>query len=76
MSYHGPFDLYEDRIVHHIEMSTDPGLIGRDNIRLPVAGWGYAYALRPAQLDRRRSEWMRILCGVGRSVPSALPTPR
>ena len=35
LSYHGPFDLYEDRIVHHIEMSTDPGLIGRDNIRYP-----------------------------------------
>ena len=36
LSYHGPFDLYEDRIVHHIEMSTDPGLVGRDNVRYPV----------------------------------------
>ena len=36
LSYHGPFDLYEDRLVHHIEMSTDPDLIGRDNVRYPV----------------------------------------
>ena len=37
LSYHGPFDLYEDRIVHHIEMSTDPGLVGRDNVSLETS---------------------------------------
>lgn len=35
LSYHGTFDLYEDRVVHHIEMSSDPELVGRDNIRYP-----------------------------------------
>ncbi len=33
LSYHGPFDLYEDRVVHHIEMSSDGDLVGRDNVR-------------------------------------------
>ncbi len=36
LSYHGPFDLYDDRVVHHIEMSNDAGLVGRDNVRYPA----------------------------------------
>ncbi len=36
MSYHGPFDLYEDRLVHHIEMSNDAELVGSDNVRYPA----------------------------------------
>ena len=36
LSYHGPFDLYDDRVVHHIEMSSDAGLVGRDNVRYPA----------------------------------------
>ncbi len=36
LSYHGPFDLYEDRVVHHIEMSNDAKLVGRDNVRYPA----------------------------------------
>ncbi len=36
LSYHGPFDLYEDRVVHHIEISNDAALVGRDNVRYPA----------------------------------------
>ncbi len=36
VSYHGPFDLYDDRVVHHIEMSSDAALVGNDNVRYPV----------------------------------------
>ena len=36
LSYHGPFDVYEDRVVHQIEMSNDANLVGRDNVRYPA----------------------------------------
>ena len=36
LSYHGPFDLYDDRVVHHIEISSDAALVGRDNVRYPA----------------------------------------
>ncbi len=36
LSYCGPFDLHDGRVVHHIEMSNDAGLVGRDNVRYPV----------------------------------------
>ena len=36
LSYHGPFDLYEDRVVHQIEMSNDAKLVGRNNVRYPA----------------------------------------
>ena len=36
LSYHGPFDLYEDRVVHQIEMSNNAKLVGSDNVRYPA----------------------------------------
>ncbi len=33
VSYQGRFDLYQDRVVHHIEMSTDAALVGRSQAR-------------------------------------------
>ncbi len=36
LSYHGSFDLHDDRVVHHIEMSSDANLVGRDNVRYPA----------------------------------------
>ncbi len=36
LSYHGAFDLYDDRVVHHIEMSNEAKLVGRDNVRYPA----------------------------------------
>ncbi len=35
VSYHGPFDVYDDRVVHHIEMSSNAALVGQDNVRTP-----------------------------------------
>ena len=33
MSYCGPFDLFDDHVVHHIEMSSDEVLVGTDQRR-------------------------------------------
>ena len=31
--YQGRFDLFDDRVVHHIEMSCDPTLVGTNQTR-------------------------------------------
>jgi hypothetical protein len=57
MSYHGPFDLYEDHVVHHIEMSSDDGLVGRDNVRYPALdGDTLTITARPGLLGGEGSE--------------------
>jgi hypothetical protein len=35
LNYCGPFELGEDRIVHHIRLSSDPKLVGTDQVRRP-----------------------------------------
>ncbi len=33
MSYAGPYDVHDDRVVHHCDFASQPGLIGKQQVR-------------------------------------------
>ncbi len=54
LSYHGPFDLYDDRVVHHIRDEQRRRTDRTRQRALPGAGWRDPDAHRQARSVRRR----------------------